>query len=41
MENYEKYVEDVIENIKLLLNSEKDKTEETVLNFIKNVTLWH
>ncbi|MBR0183809.1 MAG: ATP-binding protein [Clostridia bacterium] len=36
MENYEKYIEDVIENIKLLLNSEKDKTEETVLNFIKN-----
>lgn len=36
MENYEKYVEDVIDNIKLLLNSEKDKTEETVLNFIKN-----
>ena len=36
MENYEKYIEDVIDNIKLLLNSEKDKTEETVLNFIKN-----
>ena len=36
MENYEKYIEDVIGNIKLLLNSEKDKTEETVLNFIKN-----
>ncbi len=36
MENYEKYIEDVIDNIKLLLNSKKDKTEETVLNFIKN-----
>ena len=36
MENYEKYIEDVIDNIKLLLNSGKDKTEETVLNFIKN-----
>ena len=36
MENYEKYIEDIIDNIKLLLNSEKNKTEETVLNFIKN-----
>ena len=35
MKNYEKYTENIINNIKLLLENKKNNTDEAILNFIE------